>query len=88
MLKIIIPKGIFGPKREEVTEGRKMYNEELHNLYSSSDINMQIKSRTIRRGKCTTFWWESPKERDYLEDQGVDGRMGLELSLGRLVGGV
>jgi hypothetical protein len=26
---------------------------------------------------------ESPKERDHLEDQGVDGRMGLELILGR-----
>jgi hypothetical protein len=21
-------------------------------------------------------WWESPKERDFSEDQGVDGRMG------------
>jgi hypothetical protein len=26
---------IFGPKRDEVTQGcRKLYNEELHNLYS------------------------------------------------------
>jgi hypothetical protein len=22
---------------------------------------------------CTGFWWESPKETDHLEDQGVDG---------------
>jgi alpha-glucosidase (family GH31 glycosyl hydrolase) len=22
---------------------------------------------------CTGFWWESPKEKDHLEDQGVDG---------------
>jgi hypothetical protein len=30
---------IFGPKRDEVTgEWRKLYNEELHNLYSSPDI--------------------------------------------------
>jgi hypothetical protein len=28
-----------------------------------------------RREKCTGFWWESPKERDYLEDKGVKGRM-------------
>jgi hypothetical protein len=31
-----------------------------------------------RREKCTRFWWESQKERDHLEDQGVDGRMGSE----------
>jgi hypothetical protein len=30
---------IFGPKKYEVTgEWRKLYNEELHNLYSSPDI--------------------------------------------------
>jgi hypothetical protein len=37
---------IFGPKRDEVTgEWRKFHNEELHNLYSSTDIIRQIKSR-------------------------------------------
>jgi hypothetical protein len=41
-----------------------------------------------RRGKCTGFWWESPKEIDELEDRGVDGRMGSEWILGRLAGGV
>jgi hypothetical protein len=30
------------------------------------------------------FWWESPKERDHLEDQGVSGKMGLEWILVRL----
>jgi hypothetical protein len=31
---------IFGPKRDEVMgEWRKLHNEELHNLYSSSDIS-------------------------------------------------
>jgi hypothetical protein len=29
-----------------------------------------------RRENCTRFWWESPKERDHSEDQGVDGRVG------------
>jgi hypothetical protein len=36
----------------------------------------------------TGFWWESPKEKDHLEDRGVDGRMGSKWTLGRLVGGV
>jgi hypothetical protein len=35
---------IFGPKRHEVTgEWRKLHNEELHILYSSSNIIRQIK---------------------------------------------
>jgi hypothetical protein len=37
---------------------------------------------------CTGFWWESPKKRDHLEDQGVDGRMGSKWIFGRLVAGV
>jgi hypothetical protein len=40
---------IFGPKRDEVTgEWRKLHNEELHNLYSSSVIIRQVKSRRMR----------------------------------------
>jgi hypothetical protein len=40
---------IFGPKRDEVTgEWRKLYNEELHDLYSSPTIVMVIKSRIMR----------------------------------------
>jgi hypothetical protein len=37
---------------------------------------------------CTGFWCESPKEKDHLEDQGVDERMGSKWTLGRLVGEV
>jgi hypothetical protein len=41
------------------------------------------------REECTRFWWESPKEIDHSEDQGVDGRMGSEWILGRLaLGGI
>jgi hypothetical protein len=40
---------IFGPKRDEVTEGwRKLHNEELHNLYSSPSIIRMIKSMKMR----------------------------------------
>jgi hypothetical protein len=77
----------------------KLHSGELHNLYSSPDIIRQIKSRRMRwtghvahmrqeRGEtCTGFWWENPKERGHLEDQGVDGRMGSKWILGRLVWG-
>jgi hypothetical protein len=38
-----------GPKRDEVTgEWRKLHNGELHDLYSSTDIIRQIKSRRMR----------------------------------------
>jgi hypothetical protein len=40
---------IFGPKREEVAGGwRRLHNEELHDLYSSSNIIRVIKSRIIK----------------------------------------
>jgi hypothetical protein len=42
-------RGIFGPKRDEVTgEWRKLHSGELHNLYSSPDIIRQIKSRRMK----------------------------------------
>jgi hypothetical protein len=40
-----------------------------------------------RREKCTRVWWEIPKERDHLEDQGVGGKMGSDWILGRLAWG-
>jgi hypothetical protein len=40
---------IFGPKRDGLTGGwRKLYKEELHNLYSSPNIITIIKSRRMR----------------------------------------
>jgi hypothetical protein len=40
---------IFMPKRDEVTgEWRKLHNEELNDLYSSSNILRVIKSRRMR----------------------------------------
>jgi hypothetical protein len=40
---------IFGLKREAGAGGwRRLHNEELHNLYASSDVVRVIKPRTMR----------------------------------------
>jgi hypothetical protein len=56
-------------------DGRKLHNEELHNLYSSPNIIRMIKSRRMgwpghvarmgRRGMHIEYWWESQKLRDH-----------------------
>jgi hypothetical protein len=40
---------IFGPKRDEVTaEWRKLHNEELNDLYSLTNIVLEVNSRRMR----------------------------------------
>jgi len=40
---------ISGPRRDEITgEWRKLHNEELYNLYSSTNTVRVIKSRRVR----------------------------------------
>jgi hypothetical protein len=39
---------IFGPTRDEDGSWRKLYNDELHSLYSSPNIVRVIKSRRMR----------------------------------------
>jgi hypothetical protein len=83
---------IFGPKMEEVAvDWRRMHNEELNNLYASSNTIRMIKSRrtravhVARMGKmimCTKFWSQHLKGRDHLEDSGVDGKIILKWILG------
>jgi hypothetical protein len=52
---------IFGPKREEDASWRKLHNDELHSLYSSSNIVRVIKSRRMRWAghvACMGRGWE------------------------------
>jgi hypothetical protein len=45
-------KGIFGPKRDEILGGwRELHNEELRNLYSSTNIIRMIKLRRMTRAR-------------------------------------
>jgi len=45
----MVLRGIFGPRRDEVTgEWRRLYNEELNDLYCSPNIVRVIKSRRIK----------------------------------------
>jgi len=75
---------IFGPRMEEVTgEWRRVYKEELNDLYSSPNIMRVMKSRRMRwaghvvgmgeeRGVLGS-WWGNRRERDHWGDLGVVG---------------
>jgi len=74
VLKNMVLRRIFGPRRDEVTgEWRRLHNEELNYLYSSPNIVWVIKWRRMRsaghvarmgeeRG-CIGTWWGSRRER-------------------------
>jgi hypothetical protein len=74
---------MYGTTRDDATgEWRKLHNEELHDLWSLSNIFNLIKSRRRwavtwqvwgREGVHTVFWWRDMREGVYLEDPGVDG---------------
>jgi hypothetical protein len=50
---------IFGPKRDELTgDWRKLYNQELHNLYSLPNIIRMIKSRGVKWAGYVSYMGE------------------------------
>ena len=61
---------------------KKLRNEQFNDLYSSR--NIVIEKNEIG-GACSTFggetrriqgfWWENMRERDHVEDLGIDGRI-------------
>jgi hypothetical protein len=60
-------------------EWRELQSEELRDLYSSSSIIRLTRPRRMRRGKyggnqkfIPKFWWLNLKERDHLQELGVD----------------
>jgi hypothetical protein len=63
---------IFGHARKRVTgDCKKLHNEELHDLNSTSHIIWMIESRRMS-------WVGHLKERDHLEPLGVGGRIILK----------
>ena len=79
-------RGVFGPKRNEVTEKwRKLHNEELSDLYSLPNIVQVVKSRRMRWAGHVARMGEERgvhrvmvgnlRERDHWGDQDADGRI-------------
>lgn len=87
VLKSSVLSKIFWFIMEEVTrEWGKVHYEELHDLYTSSNIIRVIKSRQHGCGMwqvwCrkihTEFWWRNLKKRDHLQDKGIDSTVVLK----------
>ena len=79
-------RGIFGPKRDEVTgEWRKLHNEELNDLYCSPNTVREIKSKKMRWAGHVALMVDrrgvyrvlvgKPEGKNHLVDPGVDGRI-------------
>jgi hypothetical protein len=52
---------IFRSKTDEIISWRKLYNEELHNMYSSPNIIRMIKSKNMRWAGHVTCMGEKMK---------------------------
>jgi hypothetical protein len=81
---------IFGSKLNEIAgKWRRLHNEELYDLYPSTNVIRVIKSRGMelvghmacmgqrRKEEHTKFGWRDLKERDHLEGLGMAERVKL-----------
>jgi hypothetical protein len=82
---------IVRPKRHEMKGGRKLQNEELHSVYSSSHIDSMIASRRMRwvvyllshmgkRKKCIQNFYLKISRVETKEDIGIGGVIVLKSS--------
>jgi hypothetical protein len=79
MFENVALRKIFGPKREKVTgDWRKQHNEQLRGLYCSRNIQVAKSGRMSLGGGGMEFWWGNLKEREYLEEIDVDGKVLLK----------
>jgi hypothetical protein len=61
-----VPRIIFGPKRDKVTgEWRKLHNEELNDLYCSSNIVRVIIEKNEMGGACRAYGGEKRRIKDF-----------------------
>jgi hypothetical protein len=57
---------IFVPETDDIVRGwRKLYNVELHNLYSSSNVIRMVKSKRMRRAGQVTSMRKTVMHRDF-----------------------
>jgi hypothetical protein len=79
----------FGPKRYEATGyWKRLYKEELHDLYCKYNVMRDIESRIMRWKELesvmgqgdlrTEFWCDNLRETDHLEDLREDERIVLK----------
>jgi hypothetical protein len=52
----VVLRRIFRPKRDEVTDWRKLHNEELHNLYVSPNIIRMINQESLKKSRMMMRW--------------------------------
>jgi hypothetical protein len=75
-----VQRRIFGPKRDEVkTEwGTHIIKSSVSSAFQQTSRRMRWERHVARMGRrevYTEFWWGNTRERDHLEDPGLDGRL-------------